>query len=200
MEAAKKNLIYLVVIFLCLGITVYIWTKDSNLETEVQDPGSEIAYEGEGEYIEDEAAIDSETEESDEEAVQEYSEIINEDTAEMSAKKSRDSVRKANLSYIYSQLLIYYDEHGDTYPVGGDKMIRLNDKDTAVYKELVPGYVSEDKIKDPKDPGAYFGYKSPDGKDFELTALLENLEDKDCIKTNDLCIYKYGAEGVVSGR
>lgn len=154
----------------------------------------------EEDYLEDEKMTDYAEEKRNENNSQEDSGIKNAETVDFSAKKARDSVRKSNLSHIYSQLLIYHDAHGDTYPVGGERMVKLNDKESAVYKALVPDYVSENLIKDPNDPKSYYGYKSVDGKDFELTALLENTDDKSCIKVNDLCIYKYDSQGEVSGQ
>lgn len=195
----RKNLIYSVIILFSVSVTVYLWTKDSGLGTE--GTGSEIAHESlENGYLEDEMSVDSEVGRSGGMTGRGNSGIEDADAMELAAKKTRDAMRKSNLSYIYSRLISYYDDHGDAYPVSGDRMIKLNDKETAAYKELVPGYVNEDFMKDPNDPDSYFGYKSPDGKDFELTAVLENSEDKDCIKTGSLCIYKYNSEGVVSGR
>lgn len=127
-------------------------------------------------------------------------EIKDDGTRDLASKKAQDAMRKSSLSYIYSRLISYFDDHNDKYPISGDKMVKLNDKNSAVYKELVPEYLSDDFMKDPKDPDSYFGYRSLDGKDFELTAVLENSADKDCIKTNNLCIYKFTSNGAASGQ
>jgi|GEM_PF-6096712 len=175
MESAKKNLIYLVIIVFSISTTMHLWKKNSAPKTQVQDAGYDMAYDGGLEYMEEEMSVDSDIKKK-EGANKEDSGAKNAEAMEFSAKKARDSVRKSNLNYIYSQLLIYYDEHGGSYPIGGEKMVRLNDTESAVYKDLVPGYVSENLMKDPNDPN-----------------------DKSCIQVNDLCIYKYNSQGEVSG-
>lgn len=122
-------------------------------------------------------------------------EIKDDGTIDLASKKARDAMRKSNLSYIYSRLISYFDDHNDMYPISGNMMVKFNDRNSTVYKELVPKYVDADFMKDPKDPDSYFGYKSLDGKGFELTAVLENSEDKDCVIKNNLCIYKLSLSG-----
>ncbi|MBU4480713.1 hypothetical protein KKH59_00140 [Patescibacteria group bacterium] len=50
-------------------------------------------------------------------------------------------------------------------------------KNSSVYKALVPQFRKDELPTDPKDPDFYYGYKSSDGKNYELTARLENLDD-----------------------
>jgi len=125
-------------------------------------------------------------------------EIKDDGTLDLAVKKTRDAQRKSILSSFYADLVLYFDEHNDTYPISGANMEKLNDRNSTIYKALVPKYTIDSLMKDPKDPDSYFGYKSLDGKDFELTAVLENSEDKACLKMKNPCIYKFTSEGNVS--
>jgi len=131
-------------------------------------------------------------------ATSEGFEVEDDGTLDLATKKAKDALRKSELDYINSKLISYFDDHNSTYPKTGDKMVKLNDTSSAVYKELVPEYLTDDFLKDPNDPNAYYGYKSVDGKDFELTAVLENKDDDKCAMAGNICIYKMTSSGVVS--
>jgi len=104
--------------------------------------------------------------------------------------KERDSKRKSDLWEISLALNLYYSDYNQ-YPVSIN-LERVNDENSNFYKALVPNYLSglqiEEFLFDPKHPEFWYGYKS-DGKTFELTARLENLEDEDCIIEDGICIY-----------
>lgn len=110
--------------------------------------------------------------------------------------KANDAKRKSSLKEISIALMMYFDDNGK-YPSSIDG-VRLNDKNPAIYKELLV-YLTEESLKDPKDPEFYYTYKS-DGSFYELSARLENLEDKECKIINNLCIYTIDSRGNVSGK
>jgi type II secretory pathway pseudopilin PulG len=112
--------------------------------------------------------------------------------------KAQDASRKVSLNNIAGKLSLYYYDNVDLYPVTNGKLVKLNDKDTPIYKALVPAYLTDDQMKDPLDPDRYFGYKSLDGSDFELTAILENSKDADCSMQNNLCVYRIIASKLFS--
>jgi len=62
-------------------------------------------------------------------------------------------------------------------------------KNSSVYKALVPQFRKDELPTDPKDPDFYYGYKSSDGKNYELTARLENLDDVECKNQKEVCIF-----------
>jgi len=103
------------------------------------------------------------------------------------SSKTNDAKRKSDLNEIKIALGFYYDDNGK-YPISNE-LTKLNNEDSFVYEDLLK-YVDEALLKDPKDPKFYYGYKS-DGSHYELTARLENLEDKECeLLNSNLCIYK----------
>ena len=101
---------------------------------------------------------------------------------------ARDMRRKDDIDIIRFMIFKYFEDHNQ-YPVSAD-MVKLNDKNSSVYRNLVPQYRENGLPMDPKDPDFYYSYKSTDGESFILTARLENLEDKDCKFQNNICIYK----------
>lgn len=110
--------------------------------------------------------------------------------------KANDVKRKSSLREIIVALMMYFDDNGK-YPSSIDG-VKLNDKNSAVYKELLI-YLTEESLRDPKDPEFYYTYKS-DGSFYELSSRLENLEDKECKIINNLCIYAIDSEGNASGK
>lgn len=110
--------------------------------------------------------------------------------------KANDIKRKSSLREITVALMMYFDDNG-RYPFCIEG-VKLNDENSSVYKELLV-YLTEELLKDPKDPEFYYTYKS-DGSFYELSSRLENLEDKECKIINNLCIYTIDSEGNVSGK
>lgn len=102
--------------------------------------------------------------------------------------KTSDEERKADLNEIKIALKAYYNNNDNKYIISNE-FTKLNNRDSFIYKELLK-YANEESLEDPKYPEFYYGYKS-DGNYYELSARLENLEDKECEFLNDeLCIYK----------
>ncbi len=110
--------------------------------------------------------------------------------------KANDVKRKSNLREIVVALMMYFDDNGK-YPSSVDS-VKLNDENPAVYKKLL-AYLTEESLRDPKCPEFYYTYKS-DGSFYELSARLENLEDKECKIINNLCIYTIDSKGNLSGK
>lgn len=110
--------------------------------------------------------------------------------------KANDLERKSDIREIIIALIMYLDDNGK-YPLSIDG-VRLNGQNSATHKELMV-YLTEESLKDPKDPEFYYIYKS-DGVFYELSARLENLEDKGCKIINNLCIYTIDSMGNVSGK
>lgn len=109
---------------------------------------------------------------------------------------ANDVKRKSSLKEIMVALAMYFDDNGK-YPSNIDG-VKLNDENSVVYKELL-AYLTEELLKDPKNPEFYYIYKS-DGFFYELSARLENLKDKECKIINNLCIYTIDSKGNVGGK
>lgn len=102
--------------------------------------------------------------------------------------KNRDVIRKKALSDIANALKIYAEDSNGKYPVSNE-VAKLSDE-SSIRKEIFTYTSAMTDFKDLKYPEFYYGYKS-DGSYFELSARLENLNDKECdLVKNDLCIYK----------
>lgn len=102
------------------------------------------------------------------------------DSLEVVQKKDRDAKRMSDLQRIKTMLVFYQNRYG-VYPITKG-MEKTNDKNGAIQKfGGIP--------IDPLNPNYYYGYKS-DGKSFELSARLENLENTQCKKISpDVCLY-----------
>lgn len=114
-------------------------------------------------------------------------EQIEEEKADTSTPQGRDQIRKADLQAIAQALEQYYQDNNQ-YPVS-TTIDRTNDLSGRLNKALVPKYLDKLPI-DPLDPGKYYGYKSPTGQEFELTAILEVTSDPEGELDNDLYLYK----------
>lgn len=111
--------------------------------------------------------------------------------------KENDAKRKSDLSQIKNALESYYRDNDQKY-LESNGFIRLNDKDSKTYKALLKYVANEDSLLDPNYPEYYYGYSS-DGSGFELSARLENIEDKNCeMVSESLCIYKIDLFGNIS--
>ena len=106
--------------------------------------------------------------------------------------KKRDQERKGILQQNSGLLKQYYDDYGQ-YPIANE-LEKISDENSNYYKilavpERLPSTLIEEYLFDPLDPEFYYTYKS-DGRSYELTARLENLEDEDCVMENGICLYK----------
>lgn len=105
--------------------------------------------------------------------------------------KGRDKQRVLDL-YSISKMLKQYKAENGIYPVSRTA-ISLN-KDSSVAGKIQS--VASDKSipVDPNDPKYYYSYESSNGKSFELTARLEDIDDSGCdVEIKDksgICIYK----------
>lgn len=87
----------------------------------------------------------------------------------------RDVQRKADLATIQTYLESYKADKG-AYPVASNT-VKISDSSSVVVTSLVSTYAS-DLPDDPKaSEGYYYGYKSSDGKTYELTSRLEDTTD-----------------------
>ena len=96
--------------------------------------------------------------------------------------KTRDTERKRDLSNLAYTLKKHYKENNQ-YPISNG-LEKTNDKNCVLWDALIPVKIPTD----PLDPEFYYTYKS-DGRSYELTARLENLEDEDCVMENGICLY-----------
>jgi len=99
----------------------------------------------------------------------------------------RDKQRKDDLQLISQALRNYYQEKS-SYPVAEEK-IKIEEADN-LWSVLEP-YLPEGEewsFADPKYPDFYYGYIS-DGENYELSARLENKEDKEGIAIGDIVLY-----------
>lgn len=110
-----------------------------------------------------------------------------EDSLGAAKKKANDAKRISEINTLKLALTMYHNENG-SYPVT-QGMEKTNDKNSAIYKLINSSkYITTIPV-DPLDPNYFYGYKS-DGKIFELSARLENLENTQCKKISpDVCLY-----------
>jgi len=105
--------------------------------------------------------------------------------------KDRDKQRIFDLSSISKMLRRYKTENG-IYPVSRAS-VKLNENNQITNKIKFANESASIPV-DPKDPEYYYSYQSSNGKSFELSARLENLDDPSCdfeIKArSNICIYK----------
>lgn len=101
--------------------------------------------------------------------------------------QKRDAQRKLDLGEI--SLMVYnYKYTNGHYPIS-PATSKLNEENEIVFgiKSANGGNLPSD----PKDPEYYYGYASPDGESFELTARLESLNDPGCDKNiKSFCLYR----------
>lgn len=84
-----------------------------------------------------------------------------------------DATRKADLANLKTALGSYFNAK-QSYPIS-TSLTKTSDPDTPL-KVLVPDYIPSLPL-DPLSPNSFYGYKSVDGKTFELTAVLEDKSD-----------------------
>ncbi|MDF1497942.1 MAG: hypothetical protein P1P85_01110 [Patescibacteria group bacterium] len=103
----------------------------------------------------------------------------------------RDKQRVSDLRNLSSMIIKYKIENGN-YPISVSAS-KLNESNGVVTKIKSANEESNLPL-DPKHPIYYYGYTSVDGKSFELSARLENIDDPRCdskIKRDEkICIYK----------
>lgn len=80
------------------------------------------------------------------------------------------------------------------YPDTDNRSVKV-DSDDFLLKKLK----YEFPYRDPLDPDYYYTYKS-DGYTYTLTARLEDLEDKDCVMENGMCLYRVKGGNAASGQ
>lgn len=106
--------------------------------------------------------------------------------------ETRDGRRIFHLSIISTKLHSYKKKNG-IYPVS-KTAVKLNENNY-ITNEIKSAISNEDIPLDPKNPEYYYVYKSLDGKNFELTARLENINNSKCDleikKDSGICIYKF---------
>jgi len=102
-----------------------------------------------------------------------------------------DKQRVSDLRNLSSMIIKYKIENGN-YPISISAS-KLNESNGVVTK--IKSANEETNLPlDPKHPIYYYGYTSADGKSFELSARLENIDDPRCdlkIKRDEkICIYR----------
>ena len=102
----------------------------------------------------------------------------------VSAATTADSTRKSDLAKIKAALLQYYDINRE-YPIA-NTLLKIG-LETTLKSALVPTYLTALPV-DPKT-GWYYGYKSPDGQSFTLSAQLENTSDSQAKKVGSVYLY-----------
>lgn len=110
-----------------------------------------------------------------------------------------DAERKADLQ-LYKAALDWLYEQNNQYPTTDNLLRRTED---AVCPLVVSDqYQTRYLTICPKPLDAddkWYGYRS-DGKDYELTAVLENPADSTCVLEGNVCIYRIRDGQVVSGK
>lgn len=99
----------------------------------------------------------------------------------------RDSRRKEDLGTIFLMIYEYRDKTG-TFPVS-PSIVKLDENNGIVAE--IKSINGEEIPLDPNNPEYYYGYVSPDGKSFEISARLEDLDDSGCDPDiENICLYK----------
>lgn len=96
-----------------------------------------------------------------------------------------DATRKTDLINLKTALNQYFLAK-QSYPISAT-ISKTSDSDSPL-KVLVPDYLTSLPI-DPLSPTNYYGYKSVDGKTFQLTAVLEDQSDQSGTTIGSLFLY-----------
>jgi len=104
-----------------------------------------------------------------------------------------DEQRKADLLQIQQALISYAAGNGNKYPIAVE-LVNLNSPGNLLEKELVPNYLS--RLPADSDSSKFYAYKSPDGKSFTLTAVLDNISDPSASVQGEKAIYTVTPETV----
>ena len=172
----RKWLVFLVLLVLVFAICVFLF-KDKVFTSQIENKN--VTFD-ENAVLSEDSKKNLETDYPEKEENTEPVDFILDKLA-----KANDLERKSDLREIIIALVMYFNDN-DKYPLSDDA-IKLNDKNSAIYKEFLI-YLTEESLKDPKDPEFYYTYRS-NGYFYELSARLENLGDKECKIINNLCIY-----------
>jgi len=97
-----------------------------------------------------------------------------------------DATRKTDLANLKTALNTYFSNK-QAYPISVS-LSKTSDPDSPL-KVLVPEYIASLPI-DPLSPNSFYGYRSGDGKSFELTAVLEDQTDTAGIMEGNIFLYK----------
>lgn len=110
----------------------------------------------------------------------------------LSEIERRDEQRISDLDSV-SLMLWHYKERNGIYPTSSSVVDLSKDKVVATWIES-----ANDGKKIPTDPMGkyYYGYKS-DGETYELSAVLEDKNDKRCVVEGSFCIYRFKQVKVV---
>lgn len=100
--------------------------------------------------------------------------------------QERDKQRKEDLKTIQTALEKYFAAKG-SYPLSA-KFDKTNDPASVLKQAFVPTYIASLPI-DPNDPTNYYGYKSVDGKTYELTSILEDKTDPEGETVGGIFLY-----------
>jgi len=99
----------------------------------------------------------------------------------------RDARRQADLTTLASALELYKDSKG-SYPSTNNLLSRM-DSSNIPCREFIAGDFLSRCPSDPTGLPSFYGYKS-DGSSYELTAVLENLNDPNCVVEGTICIFR----------
>lgn len=100
--------------------------------------------------------------------------------------KARDAQRKSDLLALESALAIYYSDHG-RYP-STDGATERTDQPQVLTALVTEGYFQTLPV-DPLADQYWYGYKSSDGTEYELTSILETSADPAGVATDGLYLY-----------
>ncbi|MFA6422943.1 MAG: type II secretion system protein GspG [Patescibacteria group bacterium] len=104
-----------------------------------------------------------------------------------SRERARDAVRKSDLRSLQAALEIYYEDN-NAYPLS-KSVVKTSDENNILTVLVSSNYLKTLPI-DPVPDKYYYGYKSVDGKSFELTAILEDITDTSGAMSGNFNIYK----------
>ncbi len=105
---------------------------------------------------------------------------------DLTTATGRDTQRKADLATIKSYLDAYKTQNG-SYPISTE-VEHVNSATSNIATALVPTYATT-LPADPSSSTYFYGYKSTDGTNFQLTAVLEDQTDPAGQKIGNTFLY-----------
>ncbi len=112
-------------------------------------------------------------------------------TPTINIEEKRDNQRKEDILNISKALDAYVASNNGIFPNTNDIVEKISDENSSAYQTLKNKNFLSKPYKDPL-PNNFYGYKS-NGYYYELTAVMESKNNKECVMNGKLCIYTIGS-------
>jgi len=110
----------------------------------------------------------------------------------------RDSVKKNDL-YIISKALQIYRQKNGSYPISNEteKINKSSAPTSQLYNTLVGEYLYAFPFD--QEESKFYEYTS-NGSYYEISAVLKNVTDPECVLEKDICVYRIRDGEIVSNK